>query len=102
MQHVRNNLVLFWSDESGIVDASSYLLMVTIIAIGMIVGLTEMRNEIVQSMGDVAGSLENLDQSYSFAVGAKTSVFADTTTGTDVANAEPAGISIQEAASDEG
>ncbi len=51
-------------DETGIVDVSSYLLMATIIAIGMIAGLTTLRNSVVQQFGDVALGLEHLDQTY--------------------------------------
>ena len=51
-------------DESGLVNVSTYLLMMTVIAIGMIAGLTALRDSVVQQLGDVALGLEHLDQTY--------------------------------------
>lgn len=91
----------FIRNESGVIHAAGYLLIVTIISIGMLAGLSTVRIHLVQTLADTAVSLERLDQSYSFAVGASTSVFADSVTATDAAGVEPAGISVQEAAASE-
>lgn len=44
------------------------ILLIAIACLGMIVGLTQIRNQIVQEFGDAAVALDNLDQSYSVTV----------------------------------
>jgi len=44
------------------------ILLVAIACLGMIVGLVQIRNQIVQEFGDAAVALDNLDQSYSVTV----------------------------------
>lgn len=95
-------ILKFWRDESGVIHTADYLVFLGLVCIGSIVGLTEVRSSFVQIMGDVAGSLENLDQSYSFSTGGTTSVFVDTATSADTAGVEPQCISVQQAANSEG
>ncbi|MDA1163199.1 MAG: hypothetical protein O3B13_08870 [Planctomycetota bacterium] len=78
-----------------------YLILMTVVCVGMLVGLVELRNSYVQVMGDIAGSLESLDQSYSSTVAGITSAYVDTLPAADVAGVEPQGISVQEAAASE-
>jgi hypothetical protein len=88
--------------QSGAVDTAAYLLIATIVGIGAIVGLATVRDQFVQELGDIAIALENLDQSYSFTIGSQTSSFSDMGTGpTDPDGSEPAGISLQQPASEE-
>ena len=49
------------------------ILVITLLALGATVGLTSLRDQLVQEFGDVAQALENIDQSFSSA----TSSFAD-------------------------
>lgn len=90
----------FWRDQRGEVSMSSVLLLTVILAIGAIVGLTTLRDQLVQEFGDVGVALESLNQSYSSAFG----TFTDPgTTLTDPAGAPPACIAICSVnASDEG
>ena len=70
----------------------SVLLLTTILAIGAIVGLTSVRNQIVQEFGDMAVALESLNQSFTMG----TITFVDPpTTLTDPAGAEPACLNVQ-------
>lgn len=55
-------------DDAGMVQASSYILIVVLIGIGMVVGLGTFRDQVVQEFGDIAVSLESLDQSFSFTI----------------------------------
>ena len=90
-----------WQDERGITGAMGLLLLATILAIGAIVGLTTLRDQIVQEMGDMAVALESLDQS--FDGGVLLGSYVDPPTAlTDLLNAEPACMSVQIAPSDEG
>jgi hypothetical protein len=52
------------SDESGTIDAMAYIFMVTIIGIGLVVGLTSVRDQLVQGLGDVADAMASVNQSY--------------------------------------
>jgi len=91
----------FRADESGVLHTTDYRLLVSVCAVGMLVGLTEIRNSTVQVMADMAGALEALDQSYSFAVSGTTSEYNDTPSGSDSAGDEPQGISVQDVATQE-
>jgi Flp pilus assembly pilin Flp len=88
-----NVFIQLWRDQRGAVSSMSFLLLVTIVALGMIVGLTTFRDQIVQELGDVGMALEAVNQSYSTA----TSSFADVGTdfpSIDVDGAPPACIGI--------
>ncbi len=85
-------------DESGIIDASTYLLMTTIVAIGMIAGLTSLRDSVVQQFGDVALGLEHLDQTYTInaTIGTQVKTFGyiDTPAPDDPAGQGPEDIAL--------
>ena len=53
-----------WSDENGFVVSSELTLIATIMVLGMIVGLSTIRNQVVQELGDVAAAISRLNQSY--------------------------------------
>ena len=55
-----------WNDEVGFIISSELVLVATILVIGMIVGLTTIRDQVVQEMADIAGAFSDLTQSYSF------------------------------------
>lgn len=84
----------FWSDQGGSVSSFSTVLMVTILVIGIIPGVATLRDHIVQNFGDVALSLENLDQSYSFTVDGVTSEYVDSAPIPDVSGDAPAGLDL--------
>lgn len=56
----------FWSDEAGFVVSTELALVATILVIGLIVGLTSIRDQVVQELADIAGMVSQLNQSYSF------------------------------------
>ena len=88
-------------DQRGNSSVLSVILLTTILAIGAIVGLSTVRIHIVQSLGDVATALENLNQSYSISA---TVFFNDTSPSLpllDPPNAEPYCLNVQVAPSGE-
>lgn len=91
------------ADESGEISVIGYILLVTLVGIGMVVGLATFRDQLVQEFGDIAVGLENLDQSYSITIGTKTSEFDEDSDSfpTDPPEAEPDGISVTEPSTDE-
>jgi hypothetical protein len=109
----RSSLIsVFCRDEAGSIDLGAYLLVVTIVGIGIIVGLTTVRDQIVQEFGDLSLALENIKQSYSVTINGTTSIFVDDDGGDDPGgadddnpadqpDAEPAGISVQQPAIEE-
>ncbi len=54
----------FWRDQAGEASTLSLVLIATVLALGATVGLVTFRNQVVQELGDVAVSLERLDQSF--------------------------------------
>ena len=64
--------------EHGAMQVTEYLLMGTIVSLGVIVGLVSYRNAVVLEYGDVATAFKRIDQSYSFTLtGSTTSSFSD-------------------------
>src|SRR5579885_2162405 len=55
-----------WTDEIGAIVSAEIVLIMTILVIGVIVGLKSLRDSIVTELADVAQALANLDQSFSF------------------------------------
>jgi hypothetical protein len=55
-----------WNDDFGFVITSELLLIVTILVIGLIVGMVAVRDAVVQELGDVAAAIGALDQSYQY------------------------------------
>ena len=71
----------FVSDEGGFLLSSETVLLGTITVLGMIVGLAEVRNNVVQELGDFSQAVAWLSQDFSF-----TSI-EDTNVPSDIATA---------------
>lgn len=54
-----------WNDEAGVVLSAELVLIMTIVVIGMVVGLAQLQAATLGELGDVARSTADLDQSYS-------------------------------------
>lgn len=57
-------LRMLWRDEMGAIISSELVMVVTILVIGMIAGLTGVRDAVVTELTDVADAVGNFDQSY--------------------------------------
>jgi len=55
-----------WNDESGIVTLE-YLVLATIVGLGLIVGATALRNGLNAELGELAEAITGLNQSYAVA-----------------------------------
>lgn len=94
-----------WRDEAGFVVSAELVLVATILVIGMIVGLTSLRNQVVQELVDVGQAIGSMSQSYALAGTKKCNVgFSDGSyynDKVDFCQAEqtggqsPGGISVQ-------
>lgn len=97
-----------WKDEAGFVISAELVLVATLLVIGLVVGLTELRNQVVEELADVAMAIGYVSQGYEVYGTLKTSVAQTDGFGYDdrrdfcqtiqtSAGTEPAGISVREA-----
>jgi len=63
---VRNLFSKLWNDDAGIV-ALEYLLVATIIGLGLVVGLSSLSAALNVELTELANAILSLDQSYSIA-----------------------------------
>lgn len=88
-----------WQDQRGDASAASLMIMVTVVALGAIVGLTTFRDQVVQEFGDLATAIDSLDQSFS--AGSLGSYADPGPMFMDPVGAEPACLDVTAPASDE-
>lgn len=55
-----------WKDDVGAVISVELILVITIVGIGLIVGLTTLRNSVVQELADTAAAAGSVNQSFTF------------------------------------
>jgi len=55
-----------WNDETGAILSAELVLIMTLLVIGMIVGLSELQDAVVNELNDVAEAIGSLNQSYFF------------------------------------
>ncbi len=60
MTHTHN----LWNDEAGFIVSIELILIATIAVIGLITGLTAVRDGVVSELSDVAGAVQDLNQCY--------------------------------------
>ncbi len=83
-------LTRLWADEAGFVVSSELVLIATVMVIGLLVGMTTVRDQVVQELADVADAVSEIDQSYSYSsvIGHTSStagsIFTDTEDDCDV------------------
>lgn len=56
----------FMKEEAGFVVSSELVLIATIVVIGLIAGLTTLRDQVLQEIADVADAISEVNQSYSY------------------------------------
>lgn len=55
-----------WKDDVGAVISVELILVITIVGIGLIVGLTTLRNAVVQELADTGAAVGSMNQSFTF------------------------------------
>jgi hypothetical protein len=53
-----------WADEGGAIVSAEIVVVMTILVIGVITGLTSLRDAVITELADVGGAIAWLDQSY--------------------------------------
>jgi|GEM_PF-966880 len=61
-----NCLRKLWKDEAGVIIAAELVLILTIVVIGVIVGLVGLKNAVSGELQDVSAALSSLNQSYGY------------------------------------
>src|SRR5262245_32326405 len=59
-------LTRLWNDEAGFIVSAELVLVATILVIGMITGLTSVRDAVITELADVGGDIAAVNQSYTF------------------------------------
>lgn len=54
-----------WQDTQGFVVTAEMIILVTVLVLGLFVGLNVLQSAVVGELSDVSSSLRSLDQSYS-------------------------------------
>ncbi|UUO07970.1 hypothetical protein M4951_06550 [Blastopirellula sp. J2-11] len=60
--------VELWRDERGVASAYGLILIATVLILGAVVGLTSLRDHIVQEFGDLGVAIDSLDQSFAYEI----------------------------------
>jgi Flp pilus assembly pilin Flp len=55
-----------WNDEAGFVVSTELVLLATVAVVGLITGITAVRDGVVSELSDVAGAVQEVNQSYSY------------------------------------
>jgi Flp pilus assembly pilin Flp len=75
----------FWNDDAGAIVASEIILIATILVIGIVTGLSSVRDAVIEELADVGAAIGSVNQSYtvqgstSHSATAAGSAFADQT-----------------------
>lgn len=62
---MRKFMSQLWQDEAGFVVSSELVFVATLLVIGMVTGLTTIRDQVLGELGDVADAVSEVNQSYS-------------------------------------
>lgn len=57
-------LTQLWNDETGAIVTLELVLVTTILGIGVITGLSSLRDAVITELADVGGAISWMDQSY--------------------------------------
>lgn len=100
-----------WLDDHGVMSSAELILISTLLLIGSIVGLTTLRDQVVQEFGDMGMAVAEINQSYTVdpvdlgggvtAPGSSFEDLSDFCQEPDVAGQPPACISVTIPATEE-
>lgn len=55
-----------WDDDCGFVVSVELVLIATVAVLGLLAGMTSVRDAVVSELSDVAGAVQDINQSYSY------------------------------------
>ena len=94
-------VVRFWKDEAGVIISSELILVITILVIGLIAGMTTLRDAVTLELGDTAAAIGFIEQDYSF-TGTTNGAANATTSGSTFVDLLDTGDEVDTAGSDSG
>jgi Flp pilus assembly pilin Flp len=62
---MRKFMSQLWQDEAGFIVSTELIFVATIVVIGMITGLSTVRDQVNSELADVADAVSEIDQSFS-------------------------------------
>ena len=77
---------LFAKEENGFIISTEMILIATIAVLGLLAGIVEVRDQVVQELGDFSQAVAQLDQSYEY------NGVATSTAGTEEADSTAGGV----------
>ncbi len=63
---MRNCAQQLWNDEGGFVVSVELIMVATVAVFGLLAGMTAMRDAVVSEMSDVAGAVQEVNQSFRY------------------------------------
>lgn len=63
MAYLRFIAERFWRRDRGVLSYE-WILLITVVAVGVVGGMTAARDAIISELGDIAGAIVSVDQSY--------------------------------------
>ncbi len=75
---MKSMLKKFWNDEAGFVVTVEMILVATVVVIGIVAGLTVVRDAILAELQDTANAINAVNQSYGIAGATVAGADADT------------------------
>lgn len=63
---MRKFMSQLWKDEHGFVISSELIFVATLLVIGMVTGLSTIREQVLTELADVADAISEVDQSYAY------------------------------------
>jgi Flp pilus assembly pilin Flp len=73
---VRSLVYRVWKEDEGVLTFE-WILLITILAIGIVGGLSAVRDAIISELGDVSAAIASLDQSYTILMPMEVRVHTD-------------------------
>lgn len=61
-----NSFKVLWNDQQGFIVSIELILLSTILVIGLITGMTALRDAVVSELSDVGGAIQDLNQGYEY------------------------------------
>jgi Flp pilus assembly pilin Flp len=80
---MRQLMLKLWKDDGGTIYVLEFIFMATILVLGLITGLTTVRNAISNELAELANAIGALQQCYSFAGTSGCCVFTCGSAATD-------------------
>ena len=63
---MQKTMTQIWNDDNGFIVSIELILIATIAVLGLITGMVAVRDAVVSELSDVAGAVQDVNQSYTY------------------------------------